>query len=903
MKGLLWKDVGLTAVQEYNNFFLTATMAFDKTKFYAKFVEDSKEQLEEINNILVELESGEVNDEHLDLLLRLLHTLKGSSKMLGFKHIGGISHKLEDVFIAYKEKSIKATKPLFNLMFKALDAVTEILCCVEESRDIDFNHEPLCEELEKAAQGELKEPEKSQPETKEAKTVSKGKLDKSKFILQFVSDAWKQLEEIRLRINEFENTGINDQKFESLLRLLHTMKGSSKMLGFVQIGNLVQKLEGVFLSIKKEEVTLTSPLYKIFYSTLDVVIELMKDVEAGKEITYDPEPLCEILIEASKGNVAEDINKVLLNKGNTEKDQEEEKVISVKKEELSSTKKAEMKTTETIRVDTEKLDESIRLLGEMVSSQQRFKQNLFEIEKEVKSFNNFIDLVKEGENLSELNRGLEEIYQKFKGVANNIKDNLNYQNILENELREKVLHLRMMPISTVLNTFKRMVRDIGASSGKEVEFTIDGGHTELDKKIVEGINDPLLHIIRNCIDHGIETPDERIKAGKHPTGKLNITAEYEGGSALIKIKDDGRGIALEKIKEKALKINLYTAEQLNEMSDKDILNIIFLPGFSTSKIITDISGRGVGMDVVRENIVKKMKGGITIDTKEGEGSTFNIRLPMTLSIMRLLMFSVAGKPFGITVNSIYEILHVEKDQIIDVVNKKAVKLRDQFIPVIELDSLLKVKSEDKEYENSIVLILYLGDEKLGILVHNLIDELDVEIKTLPNHMKNNELIFGVTITGKNEVVLVLNANSIIQVAKRMKEGTTQVSAKRKKEKQFFILVVDDSVSTREIEKSILESYGYSVDIAGDGLEGLQKAEHTNYDLIITDVEMPRLDGFSFTEKLRAEKNYETTPIIIVSSRDSDEDKRRGIEVGADAYIIKGEFEQSNLMETVQCLLY
>jgi two-component system, chemotaxis family, sensor kinase CheA len=480
-----------------------------------------------------------------------------------------------------------------------------------------------------------------------------------------------------------------------------------------------------------------------------------------------------------------------------------------------------------------------------------------------------------------------------------MRDVLNIHGLLTEGLREKILQLRMMPLSSAVETFPRLVRDLSLSSGKEVEFFLEGVDTEMDKLVIEKIGDPLLHMIRNSVDHGIERPEEREKKGKPRKGTIKVSAGYEGGNVHIKISDDGGGIPLDSIKEKAMQRNLRHKEELSNMSDAEIANLIFEPGFSTSAIITDISGRGVGMDVVKGNIVEQLKGSIQTETTPDEGTCFTIRVPLTLTVMRILLFSVSQTIFGFPISSIREIIRVQKSEIIEVVNKKAIRLRDQIIPITDLKKIIKLP-ESEEREDAVILILAMGNEMIGVMIDSLISEEDMEVKPLPSHMRNSDLASGATITGKGDVVILLHVPKIMEKSKMHHEGK-KINRPIKKEKQR-ILVVEDSVSTREIEKSILESYGYQVDIASDGIEGLEKTQKVKYDLVLSDIEMPRLDGFSLVEKLRSTEDYKHTPIIIVSSRDREEDKRRGIEVGADAYIIKGNFDQSNLIATVQNLI-
>jgi len=372
---------------------------------------------------------------------------------------------------------------------------------------------------------------------------------------------------------------------------------------------------------------------------------------------------------------------------------------------------------------------------------------------------------------------------------------------------------------------------------------------------------------------------------------------------LIELSDDGGGIPLKKIKEKAVQRKLLDEEELEKMSRAEIIDLIFQPGFSTAAIITDISGRGVGMDVVKKNIVDQSKGSVQVVTEEGKGTSFFIRLPLSLAIMRVLQISVRDMAFALPVNSVAEILKVPKAEIINVVDKKAIRLREQIIPVADLCSLLNTHGDNGDAKKDApVIMVFMGNEKLGLIVDAIIEEEDMIIKPLPRHMKGIQVVSGVTISGRNEIISVLHIPMIFNLSKETKDAKRFDETARGEKRAINILLVEDSITTREIEKRILESYGYKVEAVCNGMEALGKTKEFKYDLIVTDIEMPLLDGFSLTEKLRQDQEYKNTPIIIVTSLDKEEDKRRGIEVGADAYIIKGSFDQTNLLDTVQNLV-
>ena len=747
-------------------------------------------------------------------------------------------------------------------------------------------------------------------------------FDISKFIGKFSEEAGEHITKINSFLLEFEKDPSNLDLLNQVFRSAHTIKGSSKILQLNNISEVAHKLEDVLDAVRSKKISPSNDLFSILFRSVDLISEMVKKTVAGQIDVQDEKGVgneLEGLLEGKPVKEAKPISpepkETKKNKSQNKGSKKKEKKTPEKPSAPNSKERAKKATEtsapeESIKVQTRKLDDSIKVMGEILSNHGRMKQGLIDLEEILKISKHFLDNLKSFESVSSDNNGsvslpfLETsrlLHTKIKEHSSNMRDVMNIHGLLTEDLREKVLQLRMMPLSSAVETFPRLVRDLSQSSGKEIDFIMEGIETEMDKRVIEKIGEPLLHMIRNSVDHGIEQPEERESLGKPRKGTIKVSARYEGGNVHIEISDDGGGIILEKVRKKVLQRNLLPQEELAQMSDSEITNLIFEPGFSTSPIITDISGRGVGMDVVKVNIVEQLRGSIQTETDPGKGTRFIIRVPLTLAVMRILLFSISNILFGFPVSSIREIVRIQKSEIIDVVNKKAIRLRDQIVPITDLKKIINLPQQDeKDPENVIILLLAMGNESIGVLIDNLISEEDMEVKPLPEHMKNSELASGATITGRGDVVILLHAPKIMEKSKTHHE-IKQAGKPVIKEKQR-ILVVEDSVSTREIEKNILESYGYRVDIASDGLEGLEKTKKVKFDLVLTDIEMPRMDGFSLVEKLRSDEDYKHVPVIIVSSRDREEDKRKGIEVGADAYIIKGNFDQSNLLATIQSLI-
>jgi chemotaxis protein histidine kinase CheA len=564
--------------------------------------------------------------------------------------------------------------------------------------------------------------------------------------------------------------------------------------------------------------------------------------------------------------------------------------------------------TEYLRIHALKLDDLIRLMGEIVSENSRLRlqiRRLKEVDGSSQRFardlTTWMDHHHGREGWPDLQGALTSLGAFTRRSVQALANASVLQEQLVTDLQDASMKLRMLPLATVFDPLRRTVRDLAREHGKDVDFVVEGVDTELDRKIIEKLGDPLLHMIRNSLDHGLETPAEREAAGKPARGTLALSAFYEGGFVTITLRDDGRGLDAARIKDKALAKGLFDAATLTGFSRAELNNIIFLPGFSTSPIITDLSGRGVGMDVVRKNVVEDLKGSITIDSRDGQGTTFHLRLPLNLAVFPLFLVSVGGKSCALPAMAIVEVFAIRRQDLVEVVHKQALRLREQLIQVEDLATLLGLPPAGVPKEELLVVIIADGDQKMGLLVDDILGREEMVVKPLPSHMQKLKLVSGATLMDGDAILTVLQTQELFRLARSGAEAVRRPPAAVQAQ-AATILVVDDSANTREIEKSILEAYGYQVAMAGDGEEAFEKTQKVRYDLVITDVEMPRLDGFSLTARLRSDERYRTVPVIIVTSLDKEEDRKRGISVGADAYIVKSAFDQSNLLDTVRSLI-
>ncbi|HSO13644.1 MAG TPA: hybrid sensor histidine kinase/response regulator [Anaerolineales bacterium] len=476
-------------------------------------------------------------------------------------------------------------------------------------------------------------------------------------------------------------------------------------------------------------------------------------------------------------------------------------------------------------------------------------------------------------------------------------------------LESDIKRVRMLPLEAITASFGRMVRDLAQNAGKEVSLSIRGDKLELDKRIIEQIKDPLVHLLRNAVDHGIESTSKRMAAGKSSAGLISLTAEQSGQMAVIRVADDGAGLDLDEIRKSIARQNKDTVQGLNE---NELIHSIFDIGISTSRIITDISGRGIGLNVVRRN-VEALQGRVDVVSTPGKGTTFTMTLPLAVTSSRSLLVNTAGETFLIPFNHIERILSVRAEEITTLNGQDVVHINDYSVTVVPLAELLELSpsnATDKAREKGSVFIVVVSvaERRMGLMVDDLAGEQDVVIKGFGPQLSRLGGIAGGAVMGDGGVVLVLNISDLMRLAlngvrqsvSAMLSSSQNSAAARVRRR---ILVVDDSITTRTLEKNILETVGYGIDLAIDGQEAWELIlDKGAPDLVVADIAMPRLNGFELTKRIKTDERTAKVPVILVTSLDSPEDKARGIDAGADAYIIKSHFDQNNLLETIEQLL-
>ena len=479
------------------------------------------------------------------------------------------------------------------------------------------------------------------------------------------------------------------------------------------------------------------------------------------------------------------------------------------------------------------------------------------------------------------------------------------------DIEDEVRRTRMLSVSSAFDPMHRLVRDLARDLGKDVVLEVEGGDTEVDRSVLEQIRSPLTHLIRNAVDHGIEDPQVREAAGKPRRATIRLAATQRGGSLMLAIADDGSGLDVEAIRHAATRRGLVTQDQLRIMSERDILRLIFRPSFSTTGTVTDISGRGVGLDVVRET-VERLNGMVDVASESGAGTTFTLSLPLSVATTQALLVQVSGMTYALPIGAVSRIVSAARDEIGRAQGREMIVLEDGPVVLVRLEDVLQLTSDDDHVTARRPVIVIGSDERrLGIAVDALIGTQDVVVKPLPRPLERVRHVAGATVLASGDVVVVLNTSDLVRSAVRTavrverileRPGTGATAAVGHPSGNGSVMVVDDSIVTRMLEKSILEAAGYTVHVAADGVEAIRALQMTPVDLVVSDVNMPNMDGLVLTQQIRADTELRHVPIILVTSLDSPDDQVRGMEAGADAYIVKSSFSQEGLLETVGRLI-
>lgn len=691
----------------------------DTSQYLDLFIDETKEHLQSLNEHILVLEKEPENDDTINEIFRAAHTLKGMAGTMGFTRMQRLTHDLENVFSEIRSGNMKVNPKLIDILFRGLDALESYLDVIssegnegtEDNEDIINDLNAVLEEQKgggaPAASAE-KPAERKKEEPKKEETVTS---DKAKYNAIPVTDY--EIDAMKTAKAEGKNIfGITVYLSDSCI-----LKAARAFLVFKSVESKGELIKSVPTTeqIEDEEFELDFSWILATTDSKENVKKMISNVSEVAEVYIDDYAIPEAETE-SKEETKEETVKVETKAADKPKQE--------KKDDGDKHKKGKAKVgSRSVRVDIDKLDELMNLVSELIIAKN----------------------------------GL--VAASGSESTQNFHEQIEYLERVTTNLHESVMKVRMVPIESVVNRFPRMIRDLNRKLNKKMELYMTGEETELDRTVIDEIGDPLMHLLRNSADHGLESNEERVRLGKPEVGSIFLDAYQDGNNVIIDVRDDGAGINIEKVKKKALEKGTITEKQAESMTDKDFVDLLFKPSFSTADKITDVSGRGVGLDVVKTKI-EALGGSITARTVAGEGSTFTIQLPLTLAIIQALMVQVGEEKYAIPLGNINGIEDIPKNEICFVQSKEVINLRGTVIPILRLHEILDIEEAEEEPESLIVVVIKKGEQQVGLVIDDLLGQQETVIKSLGKHITYNKLFSGATILGDGEVALILDTNTL-----------------------------------------------------------------------------------------------------------------------------------------------
>lgn len=776
----------------------------------------------------------------------------------------------------------------------------------------------------------------------------------------FRIEAEEHLKSFSENLIELEKTQTTEKHagiVEILFREVHSLKGAARSVGQKEIESVCQPLENLFSLLKRNEISLNLVLFDLFHKTTEILLKLV--LSAGLQQTPVERQTLRELIQQIK-QLTPEVNNNPTRQEPRQHDEEISAEINPVEVKSSEVKSVEVKTVEIIsvevkiepppivskvvepaidvltvpkpafaevvRIQISKLDPLLLQAEEFLQTKITFNQQTSELVQML------IDVIDWKTDTMKW-RGLRSTASDFQWNEWQEKNEVRLNN-LENHLTkvtrfmekerfsldrlvsdhlDAMKQVLMLPVSALVETFPAMVREISRDQHKEIEFVILGAELEIDKRILEELKDPLIHLIRNSIDHGIGTPKERILQNKPPRGTITMAfAAKDNGLVEISVSDDGIGISKDKVLKAALKSEAISPEAAEKLNEDEIFSLIYQSGVSTSAIITDLSGRGLGLSIVSEK-VDKLNGRLSMETEAHIGTTFRVLLPMTMAAFRGILVGLGDFAFILPTMNVERVMRIMPEELKTVENHETICIGEDVISVVNLADVLGLpvrrngvsRSQDAESHSSghiRIVVLLSGENRMAFKVDEVLDEHQVLVKRLGKLLKRVRNISGVTILGSGKIVPVLHIADLMKSAVRTAGRKSTTPGEEKIIKSGKILVAEDSITSRTLLKNILETAGYHVITAVDGADAFTRAKSEEFDLIVSDVDMPRMNGFELTTKIKNDKKLGEIPVVLVTSLESREDRERGIEAGADAYIIKSRFDQGNLLEVIKKLI-
>lgn len=893
----------------------------------------------------------------IDGLMRAAHSLKGAARIVGLDMVGKVAHYLEDLMVAAGKDEVSLGSDQLDWLFNAVDILVESgkqdedkmaawlkentawadevckgLAAIQAAGGAPPPETPKAEPAKEAPKAEAKPKAAPQP----AKRIEPPKQTPDLSMIDlYRMEAEQQTGALKSGLENFDPANADPKSMEPLMRAAHSMKGAARIVGLLAAVELAKGVEDSFNAAIKGDLQLGPEHLEVFARTTDYLATFSAAADA--ELADWPQQHAEEY-SALMNDLQRTLAGEALSTASAEADPEptpppaepkpDEAAATTpaaakpaRRERAKPAPKDEKKADSIVRVSAESLNRLMGLAAETVvetGQLENFRDTLLRLKEAQSDLNSRIDsserILDRIKLEPEMRVHFEQIRQSAQQTLSLVREQLEHfdafarrNTLLSDRLYREVLASRMRPFNDGVQGFPRMVRDVARTLGKQVRFEIEGKETPVDRDILERLEAPLNHILRNACDHGLETPEDRQAAGKDPTGNLVLAARHSSGMLVIEIRDDGRGIDAEKLRGKIVEKQFATAEMVAQMSEDEVLEFLFLPGFSTAGKVTEISGRGVGLDVVL-TLMQQIGGQARIKTAVGKGTSFHLQVPITRSVIRALLAEIDGEPYAFPLSRIARTLRMDYKDLKMVENRQYFELEGQNVGLAPARSALGFTGAINTTTPDLDIVVVNDRNQLyGVEVDRLIGEADLVVRPLDKRLGKVPGVSSASMTESGEPILILDVEDLIASIDKLLTGGARLESRRgqatvEKSDRKKILVVDDSITVRETERQLLENAGYAVEVAVDGADGWNAVRLGEFDLVVSDIDMPRMNGYEFVSKIRADNRLENLPVIVVSYKDREEDRIKGLEAGADYYLTKSSFQDDTFIQAVRDLI-
>ncbi len=881
-----------------------------------------------ISDCLLKLEDDPANDIILEKLMRAAHSIKGAAKLVGVEAVVRLSHVMEDLFVASQNKQITLSNNAIDKLLETNDLIGEIAALDDDViSQWESDNESLLsnylKELDSILKGEPKvegSPENSKPSGE----VKKSQVDASmlEMFRDEVANHGGVMADCLIKLEENPADSVIQEK---LMRAAHSVKGAAKLVGVDAIVSLAHLMEDVFVAAQKGLLVLEPKSVDVLLTTNDEICKIaLLDEEAMSAWSIEHQMFLQgqlaTLSAILHGESIADNKPVIMPEVDIKPvvrkvDVENEANKSQRKSAGSKGDKRVLKVT------ADRWDSMMGLAGEIKVEAGwlvPYLQNMVLMRKKQHEMSSLVNSIRDyvstefgdrslQERIIEVHNKLTEFHSAINDQMSNLDQYERRITHLTDRLHREALSTRMRPFSDGVHGFQRMVRDISRSINKRVKLEIRGEATQVDREVLEKMEAPLNHIIRNGLDHGIETPEERAALGKSEIATITLSAMHNEGMLMITVEDDGRGIDVEMIREKIVRKGLSTEAMAENLSREELLEFLFLPSFSTRDQVTDLSGRGVGLDVVMDAI-QSMRGRVKIETELNVGTKFLMRLPLTLSVVPGLLVKISHDYYAFPLSRIVCTAKVDIAEVEVVEGHQYAIINGENVGLVAASHILELEQGSQIHNDYLSIIVITNyDHTYGVVVDEFVDQRELAVQSIDSRLEKVQDISSCALLEDGSTVMIIDVEDMVRTIDQFVKGgrisnlevvgneDANGSGKR-------VLVVDDSPTVREVEKKLLEDAGYKVDIAVDGMDGWNAVRAKNYDLVITDIDMPRMNGIELVSMIKDNSQYHHLPVIIVSYKDRVEDRQQGMDVGADYYLTKGSFHDDSFICAVHDLI-